>query len=294
MAEPDPLTDLLGLVAAPIAGTLRSIEQFRRGVDEFLNGVENFNRTMDNLNQTAARVNVLLEEVEEPLKAAIPQVTRTVKTADQMMQVVSGPAMAAAPALERMAGVMSSPEVEQIPRQIQQFTEVLGELSNRLAPLTHLAGSAGGLFGGLRIPGFTAPGDSDAKSAPPGVRIETTEPADEAPPADDAVDEPTIEPVAADDLVEESAEPHPQHDPVADVVTEPPLDDTPRRTPPPTRITRTSVPTPESTSTATKKPAAEKSTAKTKKKSSTGSDAKKSAAKKSSSSKDAKKSSSKK
>ena len=227
MAEPDPLNDLFGLLAAPIAGTIRSVDQFRRGVDEFLNGVENFNRTMENLNDTAERVNVLLAEVEEPLRAAVPQVTRTVKTADQMMQVVSGPAMAAAPALERMASIMSSPEVEQIPRQMQQFTEVLSELSSRLGPLTQLAGTAGGLFGGLRIPGFSAPGDTDAKAAPPGVDLETAAVVDE--------------PVSVDDA--ESAEPEvtprPQHDPVADVLTEPPLDDSPTRTPPPTRISRT-------------------------------------------------------
>jgi hypothetical protein len=229
MAEPDPLNDLFGLLAAPIAGTIRSVDQFRRGVDEFLNGVENFNRTMENLNDTAERVNVLLAEVEEPLRAAVPQVTRTVKTADQMMQVVSGPAMAAAPALERMASIMSSPEVEQIPRQMQQFTEVLGELSSRLGPLTQLAGTAGGLFGGLRIPGFSAPGDTAARAAPPGVDLDTTSSTDD------------IESAADDD--EESAateeDPRPQHDPVVDVLTEPPLDDSPTRTPPPTRISRT-------------------------------------------------------
>ena len=227
MAEPDPLNDLFGLLAAPIAGTIRSVDQFRRGVDEFLNGVENFNRTMENLNDTAERVNVLLAEVEEPLRAAVPQVTRTVKTADQMMQVVSGPAMAAAPALERMASIMSSPEVEQIPRQMQQFTEVLSELSSRLGPLTQLAGTAGGLFGGLRIPGFSAPGDTDAKAAPPGVDLETVGVVDEPGSVDDA------------ESAEPEVAPRPQHDPVADVLTEPPLDDSPTRTPPPTRISRT-------------------------------------------------------
>jgi hypothetical protein len=168
MTDVDPLSELFTLIAAPIAGTIRSVEQFRKGVDEFLKGVENFNRTMDNLNQTAERMNGLLEEVEEPLRAAIPQVTRTVKTADQMMQVVSGPAMAVAPSLELLARTLSNPEFEQFPRQIAQFTEVLGELSSRLAPLAQLAGNAGGLFGGLRIPGFSAPGVPEGRAAPTG------------------------------------------------------------------------------------------------------------------------------
>ena len=50
MAETvDPLSEMFTLFAAPIAGTIRSVEQFRKGVDEFLRGVENFNRTMENL-----------------------------------------------------------------------------------------------------------------------------------------------------------------------------------------------------------------------------------------------------
>ena len=34
---------------------------------------------METLNETAQRINVLLGEVEEPIKAAMPQITRTVK-----------------------------------------------------------------------------------------------------------------------------------------------------------------------------------------------------------------------
>ena len=56
----DPLSDMFTLLAAPLAGTIRSVEQFRKGVDEFLAGVENFNRTMENLNATSERINLLL------------------------------------------------------------------------------------------------------------------------------------------------------------------------------------------------------------------------------------------
>ena len=194
---PDPLAEIFTLIAAPLAGGLRSIEQFRKGVDEFLNGVENFNRTMVNLNQTAERINGMLEEVEEPLRVAIPQVTRTVQTADQMMQVVSGPAIAAAPGLERLAKIMSSPELERLPAQLIQFTDVLGDLSSRLAPLSQLAGSAGGLFGGLRIPGFSAPGDAQGRAAPTGHGAEekTPEPSEpeSAEPEASEPETPTVE-----------------------------------------------------------------------------------------------------
>ncbi|MGE5210333.1 MAG: hypothetical protein ACM3MM_03670 [Acidobacteriota bacterium] len=163
--RPDPLADLFTLFATPLSGTVRSIEQFRKGVDEFLRGVENFNRAMENLNETTERVNALLADVEQPLRAAIPQVTRTVKAADEMMQVVSGPAMAVAPGLNRLAETLSTPAFAQLPNQIGTFSDVLAEVSRRLGPLAQFAESAGGLFGGFRIPGGRPA--SSAPSIPP-------------------------------------------------------------------------------------------------------------------------------
>jgi hypothetical protein len=150
----DPLADIFTLLVAPLSGTVRSVEQFRKGVDEFLKGVENFNRAMANLNESTERVNSLLADVEEPIRAAIPQVTRTVRAADEMMQVVSGPAMAVAPGLSRLADTLSTPAFAQLPGQISMFSDVLGEVSHRLSPLTQMAEAAGGLLGGLRVPGI--------------------------------------------------------------------------------------------------------------------------------------------
>jgi hypothetical protein len=188
--RPDPLADLFTLFASPLSGTVRSIEQFRKGVDEFLRGVENFNRTMENLNEATERINSLLIEVEQPIRAAIPQVTRTVKTADEMMQVVSGPAMAVAPGLNRLAETLSTPAFAQLPAQIGTFSDVLGEVSKRLGPLTQLAESAGGLFGGFRIPGSRLPAQAPSTTPRPETsdratstkRAETTP--DEKPPAE--------------------------------------------------------------------------------------------------------------
>lgn len=154
MADNDPLAEMFNLFAAPLAGTVRSFDQFRKGVDEFLRGVENFNRTMESLNETAERINVLLAEVEEPIKAAVPQITRTVKAADEMMQVVAGPAMAVAPGLMKLSETLNNPAFQQMPNQLGQMTELLGDVTARLAPLGQLAESAGGLFGGFKLPGF--------------------------------------------------------------------------------------------------------------------------------------------
>ena len=185
--RPDPLADLFTLFAAPLSGTVRSIEQFRKGVDEFLKGVENFNRTMENLNETTERINSLLTEVEQPIRAAIPQVTRTVKTADEMMQVVSGPAMAVAPGLNRLAETLATPAFAQLPHQIGAFSDVLAEVSRRLGPLTQMAESAGGLFGGFRLPGSRPP--AAAPAAPPSAQ----QPVEEQPVAE----QPTLRVTAA-------------------------------------------------------------------------------------------------
>ena len=163
----DPMADVFNLFAAPLAGTIRSFDQFRKGVDEFLKGVENFNRTMENLNETTERINSLLADVEEPIRAAVPQVTRTVRAADEMMQVVSGPAMAVAPGLTRLADTLSTPAFAQLPAQISQFSELLGEVSRRLGPLTQLAESAGGIFGGLRLPGTRPAAPAGAATGAP-------------------------------------------------------------------------------------------------------------------------------
>ena len=154
MADSDPLSQMFSLFAAPLSATVQSFEQFRNGVDQFQRGVENFNRTMENLNETAERINTLLAEVEEPLRAAVPQVTRTVKAADEMMKVVSGPAVAVAPGLQVLAETLNNPAMRQMPNQIAQMNDVLSEVTARLAPLGQMAESAGGLFGGFKLPGF--------------------------------------------------------------------------------------------------------------------------------------------
>ena len=87
----DPFADLISLVAGPIAAVVRSFEQLRKGSDELMRGRENFNTTMESLNETAGRVNRLLNDFEEPIRALMPQVTRTLKIADDMATRLSGP-----------------------------------------------------------------------------------------------------------------------------------------------------------------------------------------------------------
>ena len=174
MADSDPLSQMFSLFAAPLSATVQSFEQFRKGVEQFQRGVENFNRAMENLNETAERVNTLLAEIEEPIRAAVPQVTRTVKAADEMMKIVAGPAIAVAPGLQVLAETLNNPAMRQMPHQITQMNDVLSEVTARLAPLGHVAESASGLFGGFKLPGFG--GSAQPKPAPAVVVPNTPDP----------------------------------------------------------------------------------------------------------------------
>ncbi len=96
-----------------------------------------------------------------------------------MMQVVSGPAMAVAPGLNRLAETLSTPAFAQLPNQIGTFSDVLAEVSKRLGPLTQLAESAGGLFGGFRMPGsrpapYTPAVTPEPEPVRPAIRTTTT------------------------------------------------------------------------------------------------------------------------
>lgn len=152
-ARNDPLADVINVIAAPIAGGIRSVEQFQRGVGELLRAVDNLNTTLETLNETATRVNRLVEDVEEPIRAMMPQLTRSIRAADEMTQLLEGPVRAAAPNIEKISDTLSSPGFSTLPAQLGEFMAVVGEASKRLAPLTQFAENAGGLLGGFRFPG---------------------------------------------------------------------------------------------------------------------------------------------
>lgn len=115
MADNDPLGSILGMLgnlgqANPLSAISTSVGQFQKGVTQFLESVSNFNATLEELNGVARRLNSMLDTLEAPVQAFVPQVTRTIKTADSLVGV-------------------------------------LEEIARRLGPLTQVAESAGSLFG---------------------------------------------------------------------------------------------------------------------------------------------------
>ncbi len=152
----DGFADVINLIAAPIAGGIRTVEQFKRGVDELFRAVDNLNRTMENLNEAASRINRLIGDIEQPVRDMMPQISRSVHAADEITKLLEGPIRAAAPNIEKIVDTLSSPGFSSLPNQLGEFINTIGDVSKRLGPLTQFAESAGGLFGGLRLPGMGA------------------------------------------------------------------------------------------------------------------------------------------
>lgn len=157
----DPFADVISLVAGPIAAVVRSFDQLRKGADELMRGFENFNRTMSNLNETAERVNRMLNDLEEPVRAMVPQIRRTVDAAESISARLAGPLDDVIPGLQRLADTLNSPVLRSLPTDLGQFMGVINDLSHRLGPLGQFAEQAGKMFG-LRPP--TRPEPPPAKA----------------------------------------------------------------------------------------------------------------------------------
>lgn len=91
MSNPTPpvdvqkiVNDLLAILRGidPVSEGVKLAEQGRRTVEALIVALENFGATMDNLNSAAARVNRLLDDVEEPIR-------RIAGMADQAGSLVS-------------------------------------------------------------------------------------------------------------------------------------------------------------------------------------------------------------
>jgi uncharacterized protein YukE len=139
------LGDLLALLGSsnPLAGIGKTIQQLHTGAGQFLESIERFNATMDQMNQVARRVNSLLDTIEEPVKAFVPQMTRTIRTADALMD-----------------------QLDAVPRDLANFVDLLGDLARRLQPLGQLAESAGSMFGLRPLAALRAGGGRPAPPPP--------------------------------------------------------------------------------------------------------------------------------
>ncbi|MGD9996055.1 MAG: hypothetical protein AB7L17_00735 [Ilumatobacteraceae bacterium] len=145
----DLFTSVLGV--NPFAGVQKSFGQFQRGVTQFLDSLETLNATMVRFNEIAERVTRLLDDVEPPIRALMPQVTRTVQAA------------------------------ESLPKDLADLINLLGDVARRLQPLGQLAESAGGLFGLTRLPRLRPePAPEPPPPPPPAKKVPRKAPAKKA------------------------------------------------------------------------------------------------------------------
>lgn len=106
---------LLGMISSvdPVECGTQAVNNAKRTVESLVSIVENLASTLENLNKTTTRVNALLDEVEEPLRRLMPQVTQGLNT-------------------------LSS---------LGEASVALTEIAKGIGPLTQLAENAGFLFG---------------------------------------------------------------------------------------------------------------------------------------------------
>jgi len=123
---------LIGMVTSvdPVECGTQAVNNAKRSVEALVSIVENLAGTLENLNKTTVRVNALLDEVEEPLRKLMPQVSQGLNTLSSL-----GDASAA-----------------------------LTELAKGIGPLTQLAENAGFLFG--MKPKTPSPSESVAPEEP--------------------------------------------------------------------------------------------------------------------------------
>jgi ABC-type transporter Mla subunit MlaD len=149
MPEPrNPLTDVLSVLTLPA-----------NAVASFFEAMQSFRTTMEQLNGTAARVNRLLDDVEQPIRTLTPQVAKAAERADKLMDAMTEPIDRLAPQLMRLSETLASPALRRLPQDLNELMAALSDVPRQLAPLTRMAQTAGNLFGfrGLGEPTAPAP-----------------------------------------------------------------------------------------------------------------------------------------
>ena len=68
-------------------------------------------------------MNRFMADVEEPVRTILPQLTRTVQAADELMAVVGGPARRIAPNLVQIVDTLGSPAFTTLPTQLERVHE---------------------------------------------------------------------------------------------------------------------------------------------------------------------------
>ena len=161
--------DLVALFGTnPFSGITKSFQQFQRGTEQLMTTMDNLNATLEQLNEVSIRITRMLDLFEEPARLLIPQVTRTIKAADSLVERLNAPIESVAPGLARLAEALQTPALNTLPKDLNDFLGTLRDLGRRLQPLGQMAESAGSMFSRSPFAAFLpTTGRSDAPATPP-------------------------------------------------------------------------------------------------------------------------------
>jgi ABC-type transporter Mla subunit MlaD len=150
----------------PFSNVTKSFQQFQRGVEQLMTTIDNLNKTLEQLNEVSVRVTRMLDLLEEPAKALVPQVTRTIRAADEMVERMNAPLERIAPGLARLAETLQNPALNALPRDLNEFLSTIRDVGRRLQPLGQMAESAGGMFRNSPFAAFMPQSRSEPAPAP--------------------------------------------------------------------------------------------------------------------------------
>ena len=164
----------------PFSGLTKSFQQFQRGTEQLMTTMENLNETLEQLNEVSVRITRMLDLLEEPARVLIPQVTRTMRAADDLVERMSAPIEKVVPGLTRLADALSTPALSSMPTDLNDFLGTLRDLSKRLQPLGQMAEAAGGMFSRSPFAAFLP--NQGRTDAAPAATVAARPPAEPTPP----------------------------------------------------------------------------------------------------------------
>jgi flagellar biosynthesis GTPase FlhF len=103
-------------------------------------------------------MNRMLDDIEEPMRTVMPQITKSAETASRMLATMREPVERVAPALTQLADTLSNPLMTDLPRRMTETMDVLSSIPRALGPLGQVADLAGGFFGSRGLGAFGGTG----------------------------------------------------------------------------------------------------------------------------------------
>jgi hypothetical protein len=100
----------------------------------------------------------MLDDIEEPIRTVMPQITKSAETASRMLATMREPVERVAPALTQLADTLNNPLMTDLPRRMTETMDVLSSIPRALGPLGQVADLAGGFFGGRGLGAFGGSG----------------------------------------------------------------------------------------------------------------------------------------